>query len=104
MGAAEMIVNLILSDGIKRAKHEAKFGASYNQPETVSYIPKIHSKFLLSSAKTARDKEMDEKFEALKLSFDLAQNNGIPPPTLRSLKAKILSVDKHEVKIDEHLI
>ena len=42
---------------------------------------------------------MDEKFEALKLSFDLAQNNGIPPPTLKSLKTRILSVDKQEVRI-----
>jgi len=97
--AGEMIVNLILSDGIKRAKHGAKYGAQSSQPETVSYIPKIHSKFLLSSTKTARDREMDEKFEALKLSFDLAQNNGIPPPTLKSLKTRILSVDKQEVRI-----
>ena len=90
---------MVFSDGIKRAKHAEKYGNPSNQQETVSYIPKIHSKFLLNTTKTARDREMDEKFHALKLSFDLAQNNGIPQPTMRSLKAKILSVDKHEVQV-----
>lgn len=98
-------MNLLLMSEIQRKKKYQKFGTPKKDIQTTPYEPIVDSKFLKQSKKaekrSKREEELDDKIIALQLAFNIADANGIPPPTGRGLKSEMVSLNKHKIFVEE---
>jgi len=86
--------------GLKERKNLAR-----EKPETKAYVPRL----LLPETKKQlkrknREIEQDEKFQALKLAWDLASKDGIPRPTNKSLHGRIIDPNLQELIVDNDIV
>jgi len=105
----QKIVDLLLMSTIQRAKKNQEYQLKGHKPpkeiETTPYEPRIDPKYLKKSKKSEkkskRDEAHDEKMAALQMAYQIAKNNGIPPPTGRGLETSIMGFNKTLIKVAE---